>query len=146
MATVQPSAFGELLKRFRVAAGLSQEALAEQARLSARAISDLERGARHVPRHNTIRLLAVALHLSAQERAALESAVERRRGSRLPPRPQGAAPSQPASAPRSPFVGRAREVALLERHLAGEGSAVLLLGGEPGIGKTRLLQEGVRRA
>ena len=36
MATVQPSAFGELLKRYRVAAGLSQEALAEQARLHAR--------------------------------------------------------------------------------------------------------------
>jgi transcriptional regulator with XRE-family HTH domain len=36
MATVQPSAFGDLLKRYRVAAGLSQEALAEQARLHAR--------------------------------------------------------------------------------------------------------------
>ena len=35
MATVQPAAFGELLKRYRVAAGLSQEALAEQARLLA---------------------------------------------------------------------------------------------------------------
>jgi transcriptional regulator with XRE-family HTH domain len=36
MATVQPSAFGALLKRYRVAAGLSQEALAEHARLHAR--------------------------------------------------------------------------------------------------------------
>jgi transcriptional regulator with XRE-family HTH domain len=36
MATVQPSAFGALLKRYRVAGGLSQEALAEHARLHAR--------------------------------------------------------------------------------------------------------------
>ena len=36
MTTVQPSASGEFLKRYRVAAGLSQEALAEQARLHAR--------------------------------------------------------------------------------------------------------------
>jgi transcriptional regulator with XRE-family HTH domain len=36
MATVQPSAYGELLKRYRVAAGLSQEALVEHARLYAR--------------------------------------------------------------------------------------------------------------
>lgn len=63
MATMQPSAFGELLRRYRVAAGLSQEALAEQARLSARAISELERGTRRVPRYDTIGLLMADLHL-----------------------------------------------------------------------------------
>ena len=36
MATMQPPASGALLKRYRVAAGLSQEALAEHARLHAR--------------------------------------------------------------------------------------------------------------
>lgn len=36
--------FGALLKRYRLAAGLSQQALAERARLSARAISAYERG------------------------------------------------------------------------------------------------------
>ena len=41
-----------------------------------------------------------------------------------------------------PFVGRTRELALLERHLRGEGPPLLLLAGEPGIGKTRLLQRG----
>src|SRR5262249_15470911 len=45
-----------------------------------------------------------------------------------------------------PLVGRARELALLERHLAGEGPPVLLVAGEPGIGKTRLLQEAAARA
>src|SRR5881227_338825 len=45
-----------------------------------------------------------------------------------------------------PFVGRARELALLERHLAGLGPPVLLLAGEPGIGKTSLLCAAARRA
>ena len=39
-----PSRVGELVRRHRTAAALSQEALAERAGLSVRAISDLERG------------------------------------------------------------------------------------------------------
>ena len=38
--------FGDLLRRYRTAAGLTQEELAERAGLSTRGISDLERGAR----------------------------------------------------------------------------------------------------
>jgi predicted ATP-dependent serine protease len=34
---------------------------------------------------------------------------------------------------------------LLDRHLAGEGPPVLLLAGEPGIGKSRLLAEAAER-
>ena len=41
--------FGDVLRRYRVAAGLTQEALAERAALSARGISDLERAARTAP-------------------------------------------------------------------------------------------------
>jgi tetratricopeptide (TPR) repeat protein len=37
-------------------------------------------------------------------------------------------------------------VSLVEQHLAGDGPPVLLLAGEPGIGKTRLLQEAEWRA
>ena len=36
-------------------------------------------------------------------------------------------------------MGRAHKLALLERHLSGDGPPVLLLAGEPGIGKSRLL-------
>jgi len=36
--------FGEQLRRLRTAAGLTQEQLAEKAKLSTRAVSDLERG------------------------------------------------------------------------------------------------------
>jgi ribosome-binding protein aMBF1 (putative translation factor) len=60
-ADPQHSSFGELLRRYRVAAGLSQEALAEQARLSVRGISDLERGLSRTPRRETVALLAEAL-------------------------------------------------------------------------------------
>ena len=37
-------AFGDLLRRYRLAAGLTQEALAERAGLSSDAVSTLERG------------------------------------------------------------------------------------------------------
>ncbi|MGH2410863.1 MAG: helix-turn-helix transcriptional regulator, partial [Chloroflexota bacterium] len=50
--------FALLLRRHRQAADLTQEALAERARLSVRAISDLERGIRRAPRKDTILLLA----------------------------------------------------------------------------------------
>src|SRR5919108_2822934 len=66
--------FGDLLRRYRVAAGLSQEALAERARMSARAISDLERGVHRLPYKDTVAQLAAALELDASERALLEAA------------------------------------------------------------------------
>jgi len=44
-----PTAFGESLRQLRIAAALSQEALAERAGLSPRGISDLERGVRRTP-------------------------------------------------------------------------------------------------
>lgn len=60
-------------------------------------------------------------------------------------------PSQLAvdRAPSSPFVGRTLEIGVFVDALAvlrhGRGS-VLLVSGEPGIGKTRLAEEGARRA
>src|SRR5690348_6412580 len=66
--------FGALLRRHREAAGLTQEALAELAGLSARGISDLERGIRIRPHLETLRLLAEALGLGPADRAALVAA------------------------------------------------------------------------
>ena len=48
--------FGNLLRRYRLAAGMTQDELAERAGLSARGISDLERGARGLPRKDTLQL------------------------------------------------------------------------------------------
>src|SRR5262245_26240415 len=44
MAVTSSRTFGDQLRRYRVERGLTQEGLAEQAGLSTRAISDLERG------------------------------------------------------------------------------------------------------
>ena len=52
--------FGALLRQYRRAAGLTQEALAERAGVTAQAISALERGFRRRPHPSTVRLLAVA--------------------------------------------------------------------------------------
>ncbi len=137
---VAPS-FGALLRRYRQAAGLTQEALAELARLSAFTISALERGVNNAPHADTVALLAEALQLPARERTALAAAARSRVVSALAPAaPDGRDGSD------SLLIGRAAETDLLERHLAGEGPPVLLLAGEPGIGKTRLLREAARRA
>jgi len=48
----EKASFGALLKRYRLAAGLSQEALATRASLSTRAISDLERGINRTSRYD----------------------------------------------------------------------------------------------
>ena len=47
------------MRRYRLAAGLTQEELAERAGLSARGISDLERGLSTRARKETLNLLAV---------------------------------------------------------------------------------------
>ncbi len=57
MATTTETGFGELLRHYRIAAGLTQEELAERAGASTRGISDLERGARGLPRKDTLKLL-----------------------------------------------------------------------------------------
>jgi tetratricopeptide (TPR) repeat protein/transcriptional regulator with XRE-family HTH domain len=139
MDTMQPRAFGTLLRRLRTAAGLTQEELAERAHLSVRGISNLERGVRRLPQRGTVALLAEALRLSPEKHAALEEAARRLRtaASAAPARSDAATP---------PLVGRQRELALLERHLGGQRPPVLLLAGEPGIGKTRLLHAAVPRA
>jgi tetratricopeptide (TPR) repeat protein/transcriptional regulator with XRE-family HTH domain len=148
MTTAQITTFGDLLKCYRVAAGLTQEELAERARVSARGISALERGVNRTPRRETLAVLVEALGLSAPDRGALEAAARRRTShpvsSPLPTAPRPKAGDRHVGRP--PFVGRTHELTLLERHLTSAAPPVLLLVGEPGIGKTRLLQEAAERA
>jgi len=138
-----PRSFGALLRGYREAAGLTQEELAERAELSARGLRYLERDLRR-PYRATARRLAATLALPAEERAHFEMA-----GREAPlvavPAP-GPVPSGLAASGLAPLVGRHAELALLERHLAGEGPPVLVVAGEPGIGKSRLLREAVELA
>src|SRR5678816_1469442 len=62
--------FADLLRQHRLAAGLTQEELAERAGVSRRGISDLERTARSRPYRETVRVLADALGLTGGERSA----------------------------------------------------------------------------
>src|SRR3712207_383355 len=64
---VEPAGFGALLRHCRVAAELTQEALAERAGLSVRSIQDLERGVAH-PRAETTERLLAALGLRGEAR------------------------------------------------------------------------------
>src|SRR5947209_16508163 len=77
--------FGTLLRRHRLAIGLTQEELAERTRLSARGISDLERGVTTHPRKDTLHLLIDALQLTVEERETLIAAA---RAARMTPAPQ----------------------------------------------------------
>src|SRR5215213_4439040 len=77
VTTMTETGFGELLRRYRVAAGLTQEALAERAGVSTRGVSDLERGAHGLPRKDTLQLLLDALDLAVADRATLVAAARR---------------------------------------------------------------------
>src|SRR6185312_7435279 len=80
MTTSTEIRFGELLRHHRIAAGLTQDELAERASLSTRGISDLERGARGLPRKDTLEVLLQALDLSPPDRAAFVTAARSRSG------------------------------------------------------------------
>ncbi|MGH2345830.1 MAG: helix-turn-helix domain-containing protein [Chloroflexota bacterium] len=129
----QPSPFALLLRGLRREADLTQEGLAERAGVAWRTISDLERGLK-LPRRDTLALLVEALALTGERRAAFEAAAHRK-----PDPPDSGVPAtMPAwpSPPTStvPLVGRTEELALLDRHLAGQGRPVLFLAGQPGSG------------
>jgi transcriptional regulator with XRE-family HTH domain len=89
------ASFGTLLRRYRVVAGLSQEELAQRAHMSARGISDLERGVRRAPYRGTVMQLAEALELTGDEREILEQAAGRQRVPGPSSRPVESRPDEP---------------------------------------------------
>ena len=126
-----PPTCGQLLQRYRVLAGLTQEELAERAGYSGNYIGKLEQDQRELPAAAADRL-ATVLGLADQDRAALRAARERRQDGR--------------GLPARLLAGRDAEMAHIRQLLAGAGPPVLLLAGEPGMGKTRLLEEAASRA
>ena len=138
------SYFGSLLRAQRLAAGLSQEALAQRAGLSPKAVSDLERDPGRTPRLATAALLAEALGLAPGGREALIAAA----------RPnEDAVASRPARRPSrlflprplTPLVGREGVVAAVSELLLRGTQQLVTLTGPGGIGKTRVAIEVARK-
>src|SRR5215469_8195623 len=122
---------GQLLQRHRLLAGITQEELAARAGYSANYIGKLEQDQRELPAAALDRLAEV-LSLTGQDRAALRAARDRFRAG--------------GALPGGVLAGRDAEMAEIRRHLTGAGPPLLLLAGEPGMGKTRLLAEAASAA
>jgi tetratricopeptide (TPR) repeat protein/transcriptional regulator with XRE-family HTH domain len=148
------SRFGVLLRRYRLARGLTQEELAGASGLTPRTVANIECG-RTRPYRRSARALADALGLSQTEREELD------RASRLTgdTSDHGAAPIDPIAQPSQGadraaprllpapvpfFAGRAAELAALTRVLeqrdaSAPGTVVIsAIGGTAGVGKTEL--------
>ena len=147
----ESTSLAELLKRLRTAAQMTQEELAEAARLSPRSISDLERGINLTARRETTRLLADALGLQGSARVAFEATARGRRTvgtpslqTAQPKTPDGGAvPAATRTLPRdiATFTGRDAELVQLADVLedtAGTAGVVSIhaIDGMAGIGKT----------
>ena len=138
------SDFGTLLRDYRLAAGLSQEALAERARMSPFAISALERGHRRRPQLKTLALLAGALSLDDEQRAQFEAAARAARPARngavtVGPWPDALVAGRALSnLPRqvTPLIGRDDDVSKIASLICEH--PLITLVGAGGVGKTRL--------
>ncbi|MFI5729550.1 ATP-binding protein [Kribbella sp. NPDC051587] len=122
--------FGPVLRKFRTAAGLSQEQLAAASGVSVGAINTLENGRRRYPWVQTVDLLSKGLRLTADERAELKAAAARPSTGRLP-------------TDVADFVGRTEQIAAVSDLLTGGGQVpgvvvISAIAGMGGVGKTAL--------
>lgn len=133
MAEPRVPTFGDLLRRYRHAAGLTQEELAERSRLSARAVTELERGTRLRPRRSTVQMLVEGLSLSPHDRASLEAAARGPGRTEISPIPPPRLPGE-----LTPLVGREHDEASIIHLLETPSIRLITLTGVGGVGKTRL--------
>jgi predicted ATPase/DNA-binding XRE family transcriptional regulator len=130
--------FSGLLRQLRVKAGLTQEELAEAAKLSPRSVSDLERGINRTARKDTALLLADALGLAQPVRDLFVEAA-RGRASATDVLAALSALRHNLPAPVDSFIGRQWELA--EITSAVRADRLVTLTGPGGSGKTRLALE-----
>lgn len=116
---------GAELRRLRLARGLTQDQLAERARLSSRTVRNLEHGRRQ-PHPHTIGLLAAALETDPARLARLARLLGGRSDDEVATLPPGA----------GPLVGRQVDLARLDDEAASGG--VVVVCGPGGVGKTAL--------
>ena len=137
--------FGAKVRELRVAAGLTQAELAEQAGISERTVSDLERGLRGTVYPATARQLAASLGVSSVDVPAFLSEARARNIRAGEPRDEiGAVPGAHRArvpAPLTKLLGRESELALCLAMVRDPAVRLLTLGGPGGIGKTRLATE-----
>jgi len=120
-----------LVKTLRSASGLSQEELAERAGLSVQAISAIERGTQRLARPITVRAIASALSLSAEDRSQLwhAAAGEADLIAQLP---------LDIADPTGRESEVAATVAALTPDQLTQAATVLYVWGKPGVGKSAL--------
>src|SRR5436853_1254459 len=132
-----------MLRLRRVSVGLTQEELAEKAGISARTVSDVERGIRTSVYPDTARRLADGLGLQGEDRARFERSARGRRGPPIDP-PSRGGPTAGASGeiptPPSRLIGRSSDVDAVRDRLRS-GARLVTVTGPGGIGKTRLAIE-----
>jgi tetratricopeptide (TPR) repeat protein/transcriptional regulator with XRE-family HTH domain len=157
----QAHSFGYWLRRRRKALDLTQEALAQRVSCSGFSIRKIEAGERRPSRRLAERLATSLAIPEGERRDFLAAARAVRAAGRLkldatpldteahsPPHgssvPGPAGPATGRTCDATPFVGRIAEfsaiTALIARISAGAGQ-IVLIEGEPGIGKSRLMRE-----
>ena len=158
---------GEWLRQQRVAAGLTQEDLAERSRVSVRAIADLERGRTRRPYPSSVRALVRALGLPEEDGDRLVAVYRAGGVPGLASAAQGdadelgdsgdpadkAVTDKDVTVPRQlptrvpHFAGRARQLSELDavldaaasdRATGAAGVVISAIGGTAGVGKTAL--------
>jgi transcriptional regulator with XRE-family HTH domain/tetratricopeptide (TPR) repeat protein len=140
-----PSSLAGRLRALRIAADLTLEALAERSGISARTISDIERGVSAAPQRRTVEALAAGLGLDTDARGAFLRAARARRHAIAEQRATVVAPHRVAD-----FTGRDSEIddvlAVLDRAVSDEEpSPAVILCGAPGLGKTTSALEALAR-
>ncbi|MFF4509300.1 ATP-binding protein [Streptomyces sp. NPDC001401] len=129
--------FASAIRRFRLRAGLTQEALAERSGVSVSTIRGMETGRRRNPQLASVRQLAAALELQPSELDKLLAAAAGTAEHSAVPVPRQ------LPAPPAPFVGRHDELDRLDAALrSGSGAAstvvISAIAGAGGVGKSWL--------